>query len=366
MRRIAYISSEWLIDTDITVIGELASEYELHFFYVCNCNSPRYNIEKLKSFCMDHNIHLHLYNHCAKYLSIKTFWLNYWLIKDADKLNPELIVKINSQLYWLILSSFFLRGEIVYGFHDVKPHSNTKGGFLINFVIKQTIRLNKTFFVYSSTQFNFFTQHWPNKNVVNVGMSAKSFGEPHVKCPPISGGVKLLFFGRIEAYKGLGDLISYMEKLQEDGIRNITLSIYGKGPYWSTCVALIRTKEIFNLNIRFIENEEIADLFSSHHFLILPYRDTTQSGPLLIAANYGIPIVAPRFPSFLEIYSENSALFYDKGNLLDALKRLSTFTDSDYSNLKSNAESLKNRLSEKIISKNYIDFFNNILNNDNY
>jgi len=73
MKRIVYISSEWLIDTDITVIGRLASEYELHFFYVCNCNSPRYNIEKLKLFCVDHNIQLHLYNHCARYLSIKTF-----------------------------------------------------------------------------------------------------------------------------------------------------------------------------------------------------------------------------------------------------------------------------------------------------
>ena len=366
MRRIAYISSEWLIDTDITVIGGLASEYELHFFYVCNFNSPRYSIEKLKSFCLIHNIQLHLYNHCAKYLSLKTFWLNYRIIKDVSRLNPELIVKINSHLYWLTLASLLLRKKIVYGFHDVKPHSNTKGGLLIDFVIKQTIKLNEMFFVYSSTQYNYFNKLWPNKYVVNVGMSVKSFGESNAECPPISEGVRLLFFGRIEAYKGLSDLISCIEKLQEEGIDNLNLSIYGKGPYWPNCESLIKTRKNYNLNNRFIENEEIANLFSSHHFLILPYRDTTQSGPLLIAANYGIPIVAPRFPSFLEIYSENSALFYDKGNLLDALKRLSTFTDSDYSNLKSNAESLKNRLSEKIISKNYIDFFNNILNNDNY
>ena len=58
---------------------------------------------------------------------------------------------------------------------------------------------------------------------------------------------------------------------------------------------------------------------SSHHFLALPYRDATQSGPLATAIAYELPILAPRFGYFMETYTDDSAILYKHGDIENAL-----------------------------------------------
>jgi len=199
------------------------------------------------------------------------------------------------------------------------------------------------------------------KIVKNVGMSVKSCGSSEKHPSHIAEGVKLLFFGRIEYYKGLDLIIAAIERLYEKGISNIQLSVYGKGPFWNSCESLVKTKNLYNLNIRFVNTSEIPDLFSTHHFLVLPYRDATQSGPLMIAANYGMPIFAARLEGFLQIYPETCGNYYEVRELDDALLKLSKMTDQEYDNLRKNVVKLSELYSPSAIAQNYIQFFENII-----
>ena len=157
-----------------------------------------------------------------------------------------------------------------------------------------------------------------------------------------------------------------MENNYKKGIRNIHLTIAGTGPYWDACKERIETPNMYNLKISFIEKNEIPDLMLTHHFLILPYRDSTQSGPVMIAANYSLPIIAPRMNSFMDIYNEDSALFYDQGRLEESLSHVSRMCKSDYCKLRENVANIRNLYSENNIACNYIRFFNTIIEKNQY
>jgi glycosyltransferase involved in cell wall biosynthesis len=63
---------------------------------------------------------------------------------------------------------------------------------------------------------------------------------------------------------------------------------------------LIADKSLVEKHIRFIGNDEVADFFINSHYLVLPYRDATQSGPLKIAFHYNVPVIASDISSFKE------------------------------------------------------------------
>jgi len=67
-------------------------------------------------------------------------------------------------------------------------------------------------------------------------------------------------------------------------------------------------KSIFE-ELRYIDNNEIAQFFFAADVVALPYRSITQSGVLLTAYAFGKPVIATRVGGFLEaIDNEQSGL----------------------------------------------------------
>ena len=122
----------------------------------------------------------------------------------------------------------------------------------------------------------------------------------------------------------------------------IHLSICGHGEFWNQCKQQIRTRQLYNLQIRFIDNQEIPDLMCSHHFLILPYRDVTNSGPMMIALNYNLPIIAPKIGCFNDVYTEENAVLYVS--------------------MKKSCCELSAKYTEEEIAERYINFFRSVVN----
>ena len=111
---------------------------------------------------------------------------------------------------------------------------------------------------------------------------------------------KLLFLGRLVDYKGVNMLVEAI-----DGLPFETLTIAGKGAYpkeWDD-------HEKINIINRHISEEEYTRLSLTHHIQILPYIEASQSGVLLKAASFGIPMVISRVGGLPEQLSEASAVF---------------------------------------------------------
>lgn len=121
----------------------------------------------------------------------------------------------------------------------------------------------------------------------------------------------ILFFGRIEVYKGLEML--YNKFVNDPFLSKVKLVIAGRGSVYFNR-DLNREQNITIIN-RFIADEEINDLFEKASLFIMPYLSSTQSAVSSLAYHFNLPIVATNIPGLNESISEGeTGLLYDVGD----------------------------------------------------
>lgn len=121
----------------------------------------------------------------------------------------------------------------------------------------------------------------------------------------------VLFFGRLEAYKGLDTLIQAGLKLQGE----FRVLIAGPGKIPNHLLKTIQENPgIFEIHNRYLHESEVAVLFQRASVCVLPYRQATQSSLPLIAAAFGVPVVATAIGSFLEDVPLVNGLLVPPGN----------------------------------------------------
>lgn len=364
---LVYYSLDCFIQVDDTVLCHLTNNFKVVWFYLyesMQANTMRYNPVKAQEYADKYGITLEIVDPKMRRRDPRNLFYYRKVAKRINSYNPDIVYSCDF-LFWSFCRRSIKCNNKVFGIHDAKGHSLKFNIF--NYILK---RLSKScrksmdcFFTFSPNQHDLFKELYGKESYM-VGMSIKNFGKSKIIPAEICSTIKLLFFGSIKLYKGLDLLINAVEELKRQGIGNLSLTIAGKGESWEECKELIKTPELYNLQVRFIDNDEIPDLMSSHHFIVLPYRDATQSGPLVAALNYCLPVVAPRFGCFTELFDDTTAILYKPGDLLSALKRVSEITPSEYSSLKDSLKKLRNLYSEEKIAQNYIEAFDHILNNN--
>ena len=362
-KKVVYVSTEWYADTDMTILHHISQKYDVTWLLITNVIVQRLPLENVREYSRRNSITLKIFAGNYKYLDLRNVILYYRLYNFLRENDFDVIIMIGSNHLYRIPFDMLLgeRSKILQGIHDVNFHSGINGAIVFWLSYKWMFWWRKHFFVYSVGQLNLIKEKFPQKSVDLVGMSMKDLGPSSKDLDSIDKGIKLLFFGRIDYYKGLDLLITAIEHLYAEGIENLHLSICGRGKYWEECLKKIKTEGLFKKDIRFIEISEIPDLMSSHHFLVLPYRDSTQSGPLMIATNYYLPIIAPRLDSFMSVYPESSAVYYEQGHLIEALKRVSKMSVLEYKNIKDSLSSIRERYSEKKIAENYYSMIDKVI-----
>jgi len=109
-----------------------------------------------------------------------------------------------------------------------------------------------------------------------------------------SGYSYLLFFGFIRAYKGL-DLL--LEAFADDRLRNRKIKLIVAGEFYESDAPyreIIKKNKLEDDVImfdRFINEDEVASLFSVADIVVQPYRSATQSGVTQIAYHFGKPML---------------------------------------------------------------------------
>lgn len=363
--RLVYFNPDCYTQVDDTVLHHLTAVYDVIWFYLyesLKSDNMRYDPQKASSYASRHGITLEVVD--PKMRRRNPGNLSFFRA-IADKINsydPDIVYSCDIIPFWALTYRHIECKNKVFGVHDVKIHSYkfNLSKYFIHFVKTRLIKRIPYLFTFSKGQHDLLKDLYGKESAM-VGMSCKSFGESHIIPLPIDRQVRLLFFGGISRYKGLDLLISSLEQLRNEGITNLFLTIAGQGESWPDCAPLIKTKEMYDLNIRFIRNDEIPDLMNSCHFLVLPYRNASQSGPLVTALGYGLPVIAPDYGCFTEMYDRNTAVLYPDGGLKQALKEVSAITPEAYDKMKAAVRTLRELYSEENVAKAYIKAFSDIL-----
>jgi glycosyltransferase involved in cell wall biosynthesis len=99
-----------------------------------------------------------------------------------------------------------------------------------------------------------------------------------------------LFFGRISKYKGLDLLIESWVYIKNE-IPNARLFIYGSGELNDAMISKISLDQTILLENRWIDENEIINIFKKSNICLLPYIEASQSGVISISISQGVPVV---------------------------------------------------------------------------
>ncbi len=117
--------------------------------------------------------------------------------------------------------------------------------------------------------------------------------------PPLAHGsaARLLFFGRLLAYKGLDLLASAVRQL--GARRDWELRVVGSGPE-SVELGALRGLPGVTVENRWVPEDEIGALFAWADIVVLPYKEASQSGVAPAAIAAGRYVVSTRVGGLVE------------------------------------------------------------------
>ncbi len=365
---IVYFNPDFFTQVDDTVLRHLTKEFSVIWFYLYesfNKGSMRYGEEYVKEYGEKYGIETKVYYQKKKGRHPMNYLFFRQIAQDMNQHSPTIVYHCIRNPFWGIAIKTTLKcRNVVMGIHDAQAHSYTLSiTSILNKLFRDVIlRFHKNYITFSPNQHDLFKRNYGFDSAM-VGMSCKDFGKSDKTVKPIREGINLLFFGSIHLYKGLDLLIRAMEELRTKyQVKNIKLTIAGRGPHWEECRQYINTPEMYDLRIRFIDNSEIPDLMCEATFLALPYRNATQSGPLVTAIAYELPIFAPNYGCFRETYNDSSAILYEPDQLTESLLKLSKIAQTEYDKLKEACKIVKKNNSEEAISANYCRCFKELIN----
>ena len=179
--------------------------------------------------------------------------------------------------------------------HDVVFHEGEKdsGGasFPIRRFVRRSARLRAWAYVVHGRGLAdaLEAQNWYREQEIHVIPHGRL---PYAaSCAPLPDTPTILFFGRLEHYKGL-DLFVEAAEIAAQSVPHLRAIVAGQGSDASRCQALVRSPALFDWRLGFVPNEETASLFAEASVVVLPYRDASQSGVVPMAFANGRPVIA--------------------------------------------------------------------------
>lgn len=299
--KMSWITPAPFVDVDLPIIAELGKENEIYWQIVI--------IGKLSDDMKDYiESHLNEANHIVydyveipyRVFDLRVLGIYRKVLKRAKAFMPDLYYTSDPMApYGAVLYRLhFPRKRTIAACHNV---STPKGAnqYVYNRIYTDLhLRTFRNIQVFCELQKDLLLNKYPKKNVLMAPLAIKDYGEPTLNKLFEENKIVFLFFGYIRPYKRVDLLINAAQKVYENGFKNFIVKIAGSCKNWSTYERLIKYPELFDLRIEQIPNADVADLFASSDYFIMPYQDIAQSGAITVAYRYNLPIILSDLPQF--------------------------------------------------------------------
>lgn len=208
------------------------------------------------------------------------------------RLKPD-IIHFNNQIYFTHFYLFLLPIVKLISIHDPFPHSGEE---------EAAKRISQKMYSWLNTHLiryhllyndRMIQQYVQSRGVSTDRVITSSLGPyEYLQHQAISESEKcdFLFFGRIQRYKGIDDLLAAFSQVIKK-LPDAKLIIAGSGQLWFD----MQRYEIPERNLtfinRFIPPGELANLLRQCRVVVCPYKDATQSGVVMSAYALKKPVI---------------------------------------------------------------------------
>ncbi len=187
----------------------------------------------------------------------------------------------------LLLVRLHLTGTVVVRtMHNTRPHR--AGDRVEDFLVDALDRL-----VSGYVCLNELTETRPD--VPRFLIPHGSYHEPFERYPKSPHRSGLLFFGRIDAYKGVDALVRAFSGIDDPAL---TLRVIGQPHGDVSAIRAAATADTrISFDFAFVPDDRLVTEVSAAQLAVLPYRHLENSGVLFVAVSLGTPVLAPHSPT---------------------------------------------------------------------
>lgn len=323
--RIVFLSQNCFVQCDLGVVPALRRRFDLRWnvFFPAR-EEGGFKEAELESMASDWGVQAEIIRLAGRLRSFGSLLRFLRLAKNIRQFSPDLVYVNATGFPWLAVAAFLVldRRKILWAIHDVQDHRD-KSPWSMDAIYKRF--LSRSFggvHLLSKNQKELFAKLHPGRDCYYAPHPPIDLGE--ASFDPPSEPVRFLFFGFIGHYKGVDLLIDAAQRLWEQGVRGFEVVIAGRADDWMESYAgTIRIPEIFRLEIGTVPNQRVPVLFGETHWLVLPYRDATQSGPLALSMHYNRPAIVSDLPAFREfVDADQTGMFFAAGQVEELALRL--------------------------------------------
>jgi glycosyltransferase involved in cell wall biosynthesis len=177
----------------------------------------------------------------------------------------------------LAFTAKFLKLKLVFTIHDWNPHEGNMAGATR---------------VYNRVVESFLADHFVVFSPIDTDVSCSVLKLSGFKSNFEKSNISnqsFLFFGRVEPYKGLHNLVDIAKKVKCE-MPDAVINVMGAG----SDKAIDALLALSNVNIvnEFISEDDLNSQLRKTTAVLLPYDSATQSGVIIKSFSLGIPIVA--------------------------------------------------------------------------
>jgi len=361
-KEITWVTPIAFIDNNIDLVPYLAKKFRIHWIILANQKPPIYEIIKQKE---TSTLEVLYYQVVTKWYSPMTFLTMKQFYSYLKSFNSDIIYINNAPQLWSYYAARLVlpKEKLVLALHNAKIPKGARNEGLAKFYMKKVIRNFHNFQVFSLNQKEYLESCSTGKNILFAPLPLLHYGKKVVRTKYLDK-INFLAFGFIRRYKRFDLLIEAAQLLYEDTRIDFVVTIAGNCNDWDKYQSLIRYPHLFDLQIGYIADESVAELFSNCDYLVQPYQDLAQSGPLLLSFYYNVPVIVSDIPPFKEFVQEglNGYMFKteDPVSLKEVMKALMKKDKVEKELfLKSLEGYVKDNYSFERLSEKYQKYFNN-------
>ena len=230
----------------------------------------------------------------GKLWQLKAFWANFLLLLFLLRKGFDVIhVVWPLNVYEFVL--YLLRKKMILTVHDPFPHTGLDT-FIVRFRRKIAFRLIPKFILLNKAQIKQFAEFYKISDSRIVASRLSEYMYQRTVTPDFSvvpeNQSYILFIGKVSRYKGLDYLLPAMEKVHARH-GEVKLIVAGGGKYHFD-ISRYLNADYIDIRNRFIPDSELVALLSRAMFVVCPYTDATQSGVIMSAFTFGVPVLATR------------------------------------------------------------------------